>query len=1567
MKKNQILTAVLFVLISIGCVVNSYAQKTKFWNSLPSNSVENITPLKGFQWQEVNIISIPRSTLFNNFREVPKETATFRSQNSNFILSLPLTMGEVKDFRLVETALLTPESAAEFPFIKTYLGTDIENPKNTLHLTLSHLGINAMMLVGNETYYIKPYELNGSDEHLVFNRNAEIIPKGVSCGVSDKDLKLDLNEIEKGFRGVSDCQLRTYRVVVAATGEYTTWAGSQANAAAQITTTINNVKAIYQRDATITFTLTINNSLLYTNAATDPFTITGGTSSTTLQQSHDAIVAAVGSANFDLGHVFSNDWDGGLASSPSICSSSSKGKAQSGLSTATFSSGPSGSIMEGTVAHEMAHQFNVSHTMSSNAGGCSGNVSLATAVETGGGSTLMAYASVCTGNSYQTNSDNYFHTTSITQMTSYAISQNTCGTITSASNTAPVLTATAASYTIPVSTPFLLEATGSDVNGDAITYTFEQTNPAAAASTSNPSSTSTTGPLFRSYPPNSNNFRYFPPLANVIAGTTPTFEVLPSVARTMNFRAVARDNRSGAGCSSEVSWTITTSGTTPFRVSSQNSASSFAANGSNTFTITWDVSGTNAAPINCANVKITFSTDGGATFPNVLLSSTTNDGTETITVPNLPTTAGRIKIEGVGNIFFDVNDANITITSSCAAEASTVTPTTSVTATAGAAALNLGLSPQYGSTIASYTANVPTGTPTMPLTFNQNSTGCAAPYSNSPAYTSLTFQVGASGNYTFTLNSASSTIMNLYQNSFNSANTCANWLGSSASGNVTTTTTLTASLNKGITYVLVTSGFSTGHAAFTRTISFTLPVGGSIVTGGTPNPGASYNYAYVVVNSSTNSVRAIQSNSNLTNSTTFPAGNYNVYGLSYLNTTSLATLQSTYVNGTLTNLQNAILNSTLCGDLSNNNVSVTINCATLPNISISNNNGLNIGCSPTSTTLTANGGTSYVWSTSAATAAITVSSGGIYQVTGTDAGGCKNTASVTINYSTAAVSASISSNNGLALSCAVPTTTLTASGGDTYSWTGATTGATKVVSTAGTFSVTATSAFGCTGTASVTTYIENANGATIAPTTAVSAPMNSPSLDLTLAPVYASAITVPITNTLTSAAPSSSGAFVNITVPNCFSANSVRYQTYTFQVNVAGTYTFNKGNNNLVISLYNGSYNSANVCANFINSGSVYNGASVSIGSSVSATLNTNTTYVLLVSSFSSSSPTLPISYSVSVTGPANGAIYNTGTISPGASYNYTYVMVNNANNTIAAINSSSDLSGINVAGTYNVYGLSYHNSISNATLNAYIGTAFSSLQTNIANNTFCGSLSTNNVAVTITSTSPKLAAKAFFHQVDANTLLMDRYVSTIGNFPLSDPYAAAPYNSSFVHVNNPTVATTTPTVLAVSTNNAIVDWVFLELRQGTSGSTSVSYTKSALLQKDGDVVDMDGVSPVTFNNAPSGSYYVAIRHRNHLGFRTTNTLSLNSTATSINFTNNSAALFGSYPLVSLNGSTSAMNGGDANSDGSIDAFDTILWEAQNGLFDDYTNRSDYNMDGSVDAFDSILWEMNNGKFQELD
>jgi hypothetical protein len=160
------------------------------------------------------------------------------------------------------------------------------------------------------------------------------------------------------------------------------------------------------------------------------------------------------------------------------------------------------------------------------------------------------------------------------------------------------------------------------------------------------------------------------PLTGGDAGTTT--EALSSVARTLNFRLTVRDNAPyvsttpvKVGQTEFRDMVVTVNAASgPFAVSVPNTAVTYA--GGSTQTITWSVASTTAAPVSCANVKISLSTDGGQTFPTVLIASTPNDGTEALVIPNTPTTTARIKVEAVGNIFFDISNANFTISGAAA-------------------------------------------------------------------------------------------------------------------------------------------------------------------------------------------------------------------------------------------------------------------------------------------------------------------------------------------------------------------------------------------------------------------------------------------------------------------------------------------------------------------------------------------------------------------------------------------------------------------------------------------------------------------------------------------------------------------------------------------------------------------------------------------------------------------------------------------------------------------------------------------------------------------------------------
>jgi hypothetical protein len=272
----------------------------------------------------------------------------------------------------------------------------------------------------------------------------------------------------------------------------------------------------------------------------------------------------------------------------------------------------------------------------------------------------MAYAGICGSQNLQNLSDDYFHGISIDEMVAYTTlgSGSTCPVVTNTGNDAPTVSIPAGGFSIPINTPFSLTGSAVDPNGDVLTYCWEEFDLGAAG---HPNSPSGNAPIFRSFDPVSSTIRTFPRLTNIINNSQTIGEIMPGYSRTLTFRLTARDNRAGGGGvgkSSNISFSVTnTAG--PFLVTSPNTSVTWP--GLSTQTVTWSVANTNISPVNCASVNILLSTDGGQTFPFVLISGTPNDGSQDVVLPDNQTTTARVKIEAADNIFFDMSNVNFII------------------------------------------------------------------------------------------------------------------------------------------------------------------------------------------------------------------------------------------------------------------------------------------------------------------------------------------------------------------------------------------------------------------------------------------------------------------------------------------------------------------------------------------------------------------------------------------------------------------------------------------------------------------------------------------------------------------------------------------------------------------------------------------------------------------------------------------------------------------------------------------------------------------------------------------
>jgi hypothetical protein len=340
------------------------------------------------------------------------------------------------------------------------------------------------------------------------------------------------------------------------------------------------------------------------------------------------------------------------------------------------------------------------------------------------------------------------------------------------------------------------------------------------------------------------------------------------------------------------------------------------------------VAGSNAAPVSCSNVDILLSTDGGVTFNDTLAANTANDGSQNITIPSLPTNAGRVMVKARGNIFFDVNAAIITITSSCVANGVTFSPSTSVTGIAGDPALNLSLSPNYGSVV-TISGTLQNTDPTANISvFNSTTSGCSQA-GNVFQYDTYRFTPSVSGSYTFTRSGGSgSQVFNLYSDNFVPGSPCTNFINSSAVYNGSSVSFIpnySATLTAGVYYTMAVGTFNSGNPALPSAYTINVSGPGSLYNN-TPNPGAGFTYTYVIVNNATGLIRAFDASADLSNSSTYPVGtSYSVYGLSHSTGISAATL-NTYVGTSFSSFRNAILYNpaTLCGSLASTVVPVTV-------------------------------------------------------------------------------------------------------------------------------------------------------------------------------------------------------------------------------------------------------------------------------------------------------------------------------------------------------------------------------------------------------------------------------------------------------------------------------------------------------------------------------------------------------------------------------------------------------------------------------------------------------------------
>ncbi|WP_299122941.1 zinc-dependent metalloprotease [uncultured Winogradskyella sp.] len=886
-------------------------------------------------YQEVKI-DIDR--LKSNLQNARIKGTAAQNKNSNTIVELPIPKGGMQQFRVVESPILSPELSAARPEVKSYIAKGIDDPTATTRFNITSAGFYGVIKSVDGISIIEKMDRTSRDNQYITYYDHNIIQHAGEFECQSEE-ESESRSYTPTYGRIDSCfqigdNLRSYEMVLTCSGEfYALNGGTDPLVEAALLNRITQVNTVYETEVATTFSIV--EFLLNSDPATDPYSDPTNTFSS-ITETENYINANVSVSSWDIGHGFHEITCGsgcgwaGRAGLGVVCTTA-KARGYTYL--------PNDIPTAITVLlHEFGHQFSNRHTNY----GCNSN-NACSRYEPGQGSTIMSTGAGCDAGDDFANRTDYFSVASLQSMINFMdaglfVTGTSCGSVTiggwsdcstliPTGNNMPSSDANVNSINglvIPHSTPFLLTGSGSDPDGvSSLTYNWEQYDTDYAGSDApDDTATSTTAPLFRSFPPSTSNERTVPILSSVLAGniTTGTGEVLPSVARNLTWRLTVRDNEIGGGgvACDQISLTVGADG--PFRISSQNSTTAWMAG--DTETVTWDVANTDNAIYTCANVDVLYSSDGGNTFSTTLASGVPNNGSVNITVPGLSTTTGRIKIvcTGGSNIFFDINDVDILVTSSCNAVVSTITNSNAVTETEGDSSLNLNL--MAGVPVNSVSGVLDASDGNTNLTVENNGTDTCIPLGLTPKFETIELASASNSNVTFTRTQQADyfSMIGLFEGSYNTGSVCDNWLNSNGNYDggsiVSFSSSFVEPLAIGTKYVLLTSGFySTTPPVGNYDINFSetlYNVGALNVTG--------YLYTYVIVNNTSGNIIAFDEDSDLSNQSNFPSGNYSVYGLSYLAGEPIAS----YIGGAFSNFQSDLVSTAFCGALSSNSVLVNI-------------------------------------------------------------------------------------------------------------------------------------------------------------------------------------------------------------------------------------------------------------------------------------------------------------------------------------------------------------------------------------------------------------------------------------------------------------------------------------------------------------------------------------------------------------------------------------------------------------------------------------------------------------------
>lgn len=562
---------------------------------------------------------------------------------------IPNPLGTIEEYVIFPSTVVAPEVAHLYT-IKTFSGYKKDEPSVLISCDISIGGFHTVVYAPGKTFIIEPSQIDQPKE-VVVSYKRSIHHEGLRCTT----LPRRKQHLPETSHHRAPTAKRTFRLAVTAAGEYSQqFGGSPYNATNvlnAIASGVNMINPIFLRDLGIDFTLVSGTNLVFPNPVTDPFN--GLDIDENVVQTNNIL----GLPNYDLGHLVMWANTGGVAGLDVTCTQD-KALGGSGENTSVTT------LWIDYVCHEIGHQLGSEHNFA--AASC-GQSAAGHRFEPGEGSSIMSYANVCDSpDRYVSASDPYFHYNSIDQMLT-ALNGTSCG-VTGGNNSSDPSANALSDITIPKETPFILVGAATDGNDPTgqLTYGWQQYDGNGGETQGAPNCSSNNQPLFRYRPPTNNTFRYFPQYQDVLNGNNNSipWEKLPCTARTINFSLLVRDNNTSFGRTSEDQMKVSVANTGPFEVSGPNGGE--VVTGGQLLAVNWTVNGTDS---HCSNVDILLSIDGGLSY-SVLVNGTSNDGNQSVTLPNTPTTSARIIVRcdvaggyRSASTFYDVSNGNFTINS----------------------------------------------------------------------------------------------------------------------------------------------------------------------------------------------------------------------------------------------------------------------------------------------------------------------------------------------------------------------------------------------------------------------------------------------------------------------------------------------------------------------------------------------------------------------------------------------------------------------------------------------------------------------------------------------------------------------------------------------------------------------------------------------------------------------------------------------------------------------------------------------------------------------------------------